>query len=75
MDADLVVDFRKETTSNDMVTVVATDPLTDNEEWMIMRPGELIILADGSVVSSSKSVTHKSKSSPRQPGVGANRVG
>ena len=32
IDADLTVDFRKETTPNDVVTVIATRPLTNNED-------------------------------------------
>lgn len=47
VDADLAVDFQAETTPTDIVTVVATRPLTVDERWMTMRPGELLVLADG----------------------------
>ena len=47
VDADWVVDFQEETTPGDIVTVVATYPLTANEAWVIMRPGELAVFADG----------------------------
>lgn len=51
MDADLAVDFQEETTPDDIVTVVATRPLTTNEEWGVMRPGELAVLAEGLLAS------------------------
>jgi glutamine amidotransferase len=46
-DADMTVDFAKETTPNDVVSVVATRPLTTNEEWTIMKPGELAVFQGG----------------------------
>lgn len=39
-DADLTVDFQAETTPDDVVTVIATEPLTANETWTAHRPGE-----------------------------------
>ncbi|MBD9481905.1 class II glutamine amidotransferase [Pseudomonas sp. PDM14] len=39
-DAEVVVDFHAETTPNDVVTVIATEPLTDNERWTLFQPGE-----------------------------------
>ncbi len=46
-DMDFVVDFSKETTPKDVVTVIATRPLTTNEEWQIMQPGECVAFRDG----------------------------
>jgi len=40
IDAEMVVDFHKETTDNDVVTVIATRPLTDDETWHKMQPGQ-----------------------------------
>ncbi|WP_339487920.1 class II glutamine amidotransferase [Pseudomonas sp. EL_65y_Pfl2_R95] len=40
MDADVQVDFQSETTPNDIVTVLATAPLTNNENWNLYQPGE-----------------------------------
>jgi glutamine amidotransferase len=40
IDAEMVVDFQKETTCNDIVTVIATQPLTDDEKWHKMLPGQ-----------------------------------
>ncbi|WP_198411201.1 class II glutamine amidotransferase [Marinimicrobium alkaliphilum] len=39
-DADVVVDFKSETTPNDIVSVIATEPLTSDETSDIYRPGE-----------------------------------
>ncbi|MET4694654.1 class II glutamine amidotransferase [Endozoicomonas lisbonensis] len=48
-DAELTVDFEKETTQTDIVTVVATEPLTTNEQWNRMAVGELIVFHKGEV--------------------------
>lgn len=39
IDSDWVIDFQEETTPNDVVTVIATRPLTENETWHKMQPG------------------------------------
>ncbi len=49
-DVEMMVDFKQETTPNDVVTVIATHPLTDNEEWNVMQPGELIVFKEGEVI-------------------------
>ncbi|MBE9564649.1 MAG: class II glutamine amidotransferase [Proteobacteria bacterium] len=46
-DFELTVDFYKETTPNDVVTVIATEPLTENEEWSKLGIGEMITFVDG----------------------------
>jgi predicted glutamine amidotransferase len=51
MDADMTVDFQAETTPDDVVTVVATRPLTDNEPWTVLRPGVLAIFSSGDLVA------------------------
>lgn len=38
-DVDLSVDFQALTTPNDVVTVLATEPLTEDEAWIRHRPG------------------------------------
>ncbi|MBL4613666.1 MAG: class II glutamine amidotransferase, partial [Magnetovibrio sp.] len=47
IDDELEIDFNKETTPNDVVTILATRPLTDNEQWNIMEKGEFRVLKDG----------------------------
>ena len=49
IDADMTVDFCKETTSSDVVSVMATRPLTDNEDWHVMPSHRLEVFAQGLV--------------------------
>ena len=46
-DAELTVNFAEHTTTHDIVSVIATEPLTDNEAWERMVPGELLVWRDG----------------------------
>jgi predicted glutamine amidotransferase len=46
-DEDLSVDFARNTTPNDRVAVVATEPLTTNEPWAAFAPGELRVFVNG----------------------------
>ena len=48
-DVAMTVDFAKETTPNDIVTVIATEPLTINEQWTHLVPGDFIVFRDGKV--------------------------
>jgi glutamine amidotransferase len=50
VDDDITVDFSDLTTPNDRVAIIATEPLTDNERWTKMQPGELLIFEDGKPV-------------------------
>jgi predicted glutamine amidotransferase len=47
IDEDLTVDFQELTTAHDRVAVIATTPLTDNEVWTLIQPGELLVFQDG----------------------------
>ena len=47
IDEDVTVDFGQLTTPTDQVAVIATEPLTDNEAWVTMQPGQLIAFVDG----------------------------
>ncbi|GEN22641.1 class II glutamine amidotransferase [Halomonas cupida] len=49
-DAEMMVNFVEHTTPNDVVSVVATEPLTDNERWVRMLPGELLVWHEGQIV-------------------------
>lgn len=53
-DADVTVDFAAETTPNDVVSVIATEPLTCDEAWDIYRPGEWKLWRLGEVINSGK---------------------
>lgn len=46
-DDDLTVDFCTQTTDKDIVTMVATEPLTDNEAWTAIKTGELVVFRKG----------------------------
>jgi predicted glutamine amidotransferase len=51
VDDDLAVDFARETTPTDVVTIVATRPLTANETWTAAEPGALLVLRDGESIA------------------------
>ena len=46
-DEDMSVDFSQLTTPSDRVAVVVTEPLTADEPWIALQPGELKVFADG----------------------------
>lgn len=50
IDEDVTVDFNALTTPQDKVAVIATTPLTDNEQWTAMQPGQLIAFQHGVAV-------------------------
>ena len=50
IDSDWVIDFQKETTPNDVVTVIATEPLTGDESWQKMGTGEYKVFKMGELV-------------------------
>ena len=47
VDEDLTADFSTLTTPDDVVSVVATRPLTRDETWTVMTPGSLVTFQDG----------------------------
>lgn len=50
-DADLNVDFQAVTSDKDVVTVIATEPLTANEHWHIYQPGQWLLWRDGEIIA------------------------
>ncbi|MEL7400319.1 MAG: class II glutamine amidotransferase, partial [Pseudomonadota bacterium] len=50
MDADVTIDFEAETTPNDVVSVIATEPLTTDEAWDVYRRGEWRLWRQGEVL-------------------------
>lgn len=46
-DEDLRIDFAAHTTDRDRVAVVVTEPLTRNEVWTPLQPGELAVFHEG----------------------------
>ena len=53
-DMDMSIDFARETSPEDRVAVIATAPLTDNEEWTAFAPDELILFQDGRPVRKAR---------------------
>lgn len=53
-DADVTVDFEGETTPNDVVSIIATEPLTTDENWHIYAPGEWRLWQHGEVAAQGK---------------------
>lgn len=53
MDQDVTIDFSQVTTPNDRVAVIATLPLTDDETWTAIVPGELLQFHNGEPVWSA----------------------
>lgn len=47
VDDDMSVDFASVTTPRDRVTVIATQPLTDNESWTRIQEAQLILFKEG----------------------------
>lgn len=62
-DVEMKVDFKEETTPHDVVTVIATQPLTDNENWTTLQTGELVVFKEGRVVQQyfSKTITEEAE--------------
>ncbi|GLT24444.1 class II glutamine amidotransferase [Zoogloea oryzae] len=56
-DQDITVDFSELTTAGDRVAVVATTPLTDNESWITIAPGTLMLFVDGEPVDAGPAGT------------------
>ncbi|UDF03836.1 class II glutamine amidotransferase [Asticcacaulis sp. AND118] len=50
IDEDMVVDFAQETTPDDKVIIIATQPLTHDEVWTPIEPGSSLIFRSGEVV-------------------------
>ena len=46
--------FQAETTPNDVVTVIATEPLTENETWTRYEPGQWSLWRRGECVRQGK---------------------
>jgi len=55
-DEDVTVDFSDVTSPNDRVAVIATVPLTDNEDWQTMPPGTLWLFEEGEVARQAATV-------------------
>jgi predicted glutamine amidotransferase len=50
-DKDVMVDFAAHTGPGDRVAIVATEPLTRNENWLPLSPGQLMTFTAGAVAT------------------------
>ena len=50
IDQDITVDFSQVAGKNDKVAVIASAPLTDNEAWIALTPGQLLMFYEGEPV-------------------------
>ncbi len=57
-DEDVAVDFGALTTKEDRVAIVATVPLTQNENWIPLAPGTLAMFQHGGLVMSLKTIAY-----------------
>jgi glutamine amidotransferase len=53
MDQDVSIDFSEVTSDKDRVAVIATAPLTDNEDWTPLQPGTLALFEQGTLVAAA----------------------
>lgn len=58
-DREVTIDFSSVTTEKDQVAVIATVPLTDNEEWTTIEPGHLCLFKDGALIAQKKTIVGK----------------
>ena len=56
IDEDVTIDFQRETTAKDVVTVIATQPLTNNEQWQKMNTGEFNAFHFGELIYTRNAV-------------------
>jgi glutamine amidotransferase len=57
LDEDLTVDFTKHTSPTDVVTIVATRPLTSDEAWSTTPKSTLVVFRDGELQQRRKRST------------------
>jgi glutamine amidotransferase len=54
-DDDVSVDLADLNSPQDRLAVVVTEPLTTDEDWMAMTPGELLVFVDGAIARCNRS--------------------
>lgn len=57
IDCEISIDFSKHNRRNDLITVIATKPLTSNENWLPFSSGELSMFVKGEIAQQYKPVT------------------
>ncbi|ENM3750467.1 class II glutamine amidotransferase [Vibrio cholerae] len=68
LDEDVEINFQEETTPNDVVSVIATQPLTGNETWQRMKPGQFALFHFGERIEDNAPVLMDVDFAPNRPG-------
>ncbi|RBM29637.1 class II glutamine amidotransferase [Vibrio tarriae] len=68
LDEDVEINFQEETTPNDVVSVIATQPLTGNETWQRMKPGQFAFFHFGKRIEDNAHVLMDVDFAPNRPG-------
>ncbi|GHY81969.1 class II glutamine amidotransferase [Vibrio cholerae] len=68
LDEDVEINFQEETTPNDVVSVIATQPLTGNETWQRMKPGQFALFHFGERIEDNAPVLMEVDFAPNRPG-------
>lgn len=68
LDEDVEINFQEETTPNDVVSVIATQPLTGNETWQRMKPGQFAFFHFGERIEDNAHVLMDVGFAPNRPG-------
>ena len=55
-DDEFTIDFEKETTPDDIVTVIATEPLTHNETWQQLAQSDMVVFRNGTLLQQLNNV-------------------
>jgi len=74
LDAELRVDFSEVTTPRDVVTVIATRPLTADEAWTPIRKGSLVVFDAGAAMAVSGTGIQRLEPASTRRAVQAERV-
>lgn len=56
-DEDICVNLAELNSSEDRLVIVVTEPLTTDEDWVAMAPGELVVFVDGARLEDTVTVT------------------
>ena len=62
-DKEMTIDFSSLTTEKDQVAIIATTPLTDNEEWHTIAPGTLLLFKEGEIIGQTETIAFVKPSS------------
>lgn len=68
IDEDVTINFQEETTPDDIVSIIATQPLTDNECWHRMKPGEYGVFHFGELIDGNAELLQHVPFAEAKPG-------